>query len=62
MSIGRVLVSVGTLILAFTAWGQSPGVHLGELSWPEAERRDAATPILRIQNPGFSGMQPWQRR
>lgn len=46
MSIGRVLVCIGTLIFTFTAWGQSPGVHLGDLSWSQAERRYSETPIV----------------
>jgi creatinine amidohydrolase len=48
MSLARVLVCIGTCIFTFTAWGQSPGVHLGDLSWPEAERRYAETPIVII--------------
>ncbi len=41
MSLARVLVCIGTCIFTVIAWGQSPGVHLGDLSWPEAERRYA---------------------
>jgi len=48
MSLARVLVCIGTCIFTFTAWGQSPGVHLGDLSWPEAARRYAETPIVII--------------
>lgn len=46
MSIGRVLAGAGTLILAFAAWAQSPGVHLGDLSWTAAEKRYSETPIV----------------
>ncbi|MCH8335419.1 MAG: creatininase family protein [Proteobacteria bacterium] len=47
-SIGRIFVCTGTLLFMCTAWGQSPGVYLGDLSWPEAERRYAETPIVII--------------
>ena len=46
MSIGRVLAGFGTLIITSTALGQTPGVHLGDLSWTEAERRYAETPVV----------------
>ena len=46
MSTNRVIVCIGTLFFTFAAWGQSPGVHLGDLSWPEAERRYTETPIV----------------
>ena len=48
MSIGRVLAAIGTIIFTFTVWAQSPGVYLGDLSWPDAERRYAETPIVII--------------
>lgn len=48
MSIGRVLLCTGTLLFMFTVRAQSPGVYLGDLSWPEAERRYAETPIVII--------------
>ncbi len=48
MSIGRVLLCTGTLLFMFTARAQSPGVYLGDRSWPEAERRYAETPIVII--------------
>ena len=48
MSIGWVVVCIGTLLFTLTAWGQSPGVHLGDLSWPQAERRYRETPIVII--------------
>ena len=48
MSIGRIVVWIGTLLFALTAWGQAPGVHLGDLSWPQAERRYRETPIVII--------------
>jgi len=48
MSIGRVLLCTGTMLFMFTARAQSPGVHLGDLSWPEAERRYAETPVVII--------------
>ena len=46
MSIARVLTALTVLVLMLPAWGQSPGVHLGELSWPQAEERFAITPIV----------------
>lgn len=48
MSIARVVACVGMLLLAVTGRGQSPGTHLGDLSWPEAERRYRETPIVII--------------
>lgn len=48
MWIGRSALCIGTMLLAFTAGAQSVGVHLGDLSWPEAERRLAVTPIVVI--------------
>jgi creatinine amidohydrolase len=48
MSIGRVLFSIVTLLFMFTARAQAPGVHLGDLSWPEAGRRYKETPIVII--------------
>jgi creatinine amidohydrolase len=32
--------------MALAAQGQTKGVHLGDLSWPEAERRLATTPVV----------------
>jgi len=46
MLIGRVLAGAGTLIFALTAWGQTPGVYLGDLSWTEAEKRYSETPVV----------------
>ena len=48
MSSGRFSVCIGTLLLAFTVQAQEPGVYLGDLSWPEAERRYLDTPIVVI--------------
>ena len=48
MSTGRILVCIGTLLFTFAARGQAPGVHLGDLSWPAAERRYAETPIVIV--------------
>ena len=48
MSTGRILVCIGTLLITFAARGQAPGVHLGDLSWPAAERRYAETPIVIV--------------
>jgi len=48
MLIGRIPVCVGALLLTFAARGQAPGVHLGDLSWPQAEQRYAETPIVVI--------------
>ena len=48
MSIGRVLVCIGTLLFTLTVWGQAPGIHLGDLSWPQAAQRYAETPIVII--------------
>lgn len=46
MSVGRALIFFGLLVLAATARGQTPGAYLGDLSWPEAERRYAETPVV----------------
>lgn len=48
MSIGRLFVCLCSLLLSLTAAGQSAGVYLGDLSWPQAERRYAETPIVII--------------
>ena len=48
MSISRVIFCVGALLFSFMARGQAAGVHLGDLSWPEAERRYTETPIVVI--------------
>jgi len=48
MSNGRFLIYTCSLLLSLAANGQSAGVYLGELSWPEAERRYAETPIVVI--------------
>ena len=48
MSIGRVLLCIGTLLFTIMARGQAPGVHLGDLSWPDAERRYRETPIVIV--------------
>jgi hypothetical protein len=42
----RGLVCFGLLLYAVAAWGQAAGVRLGDLSWPEAERRFAETPVV----------------
>ena len=46
MSISRVLVCMCTMSGAFSVWGQSPGVHLGDLSWRQAEERYKETPVV----------------
>ena len=46
MSIGRVLTALLALVFTLSVWGQSPGVHLGDLSWRQAEERYATTPIV----------------
>jgi len=48
MSIGRLFIFSCSLLLSLSANGQSTGVYLGDLSWPEAERRYAETPIVVI--------------
>ena len=48
MSIGRVLFCIGILLFTVTARAQAPGAYLGDLSWPEAERRYSETPIVII--------------
>jgi creatinine amidohydrolase len=44
----RSSVWLGVLLLAATAHAQSPGVRLGDLSWPEAQRRYAETPVVVV--------------
>jgi creatinine amidohydrolase len=46
MPICRVLLMTGALLVAIAARGQAPGVHLGDLSWPEAEQRYQETPVV----------------
>ena len=48
MSIVRYSVCLCALLLSLSAHGQTTGVRLGDLSWPEAERRYAETPIVII--------------
>ncbi len=48
MSIGRLSACIGALLLTSMVRAQAPGVHLGDLSWPEAERRYTETPIVII--------------
>ncbi len=51
MSVGRFLVYTCSLLLSLAANGQSAGVYLGDLSWPEAERRYTETPIVGPSSP-----------
>lgn len=46
MSICRVLLLTGTLLVTIAARGQATGAYLGDLSWPEAERRFRETPVV----------------
>jgi creatinine amidohydrolase len=48
MAIGRVLLVTGILLFTYTARGQSSGVHLGDLSWPQAQRRYRETPLVIV--------------
>ena len=48
MLITRVLLFAGILLFTHAIRGQTPGVHLGDLSWPEAERRYTETPIVIV--------------
>lgn len=46
MKIARIVTGCGVLILTLSARAQTPGVYLGDLTWPEAERRFAQTPVV----------------
>lgn len=46
MSICRIVLFTGALLVAIAARGQAPGAYLGDLSWPEAQRRVKETPIV----------------
>jgi len=48
MIAGRFLMFCAALLVATTAAAQSPGAFLGDLSWPEAERRYTESPIVVI--------------
>ena len=48
MQICRQLLFVGSLLIAVAARAQTPGVFLGDLSWPEAERRFRETPLVIV--------------
>jgi creatinine amidohydrolase len=48
MSIGRFVGLVVMLALSFSAPGQTPGAFLGDLSWPEAEKRFASSPVVIV--------------
>jgi creatinine amidohydrolase len=48
MPIGRILLCLTTLLFSLAVQAQASGVYLGDLSWPEAERRYAQTPVVII--------------
>ena len=48
MSICRVMVCMLCIGLPLTATAQSPGVYLGDLSWPEAIERLAESPVVIV--------------
>lgn len=48
MKTGRLLALVVLTVISATASSQAPGVYLGDLSWPEAERRYTETPIVIV--------------
>jgi len=46
MTTARTVCCLSALLLAFAANGQDRGAYLGDLSWPAAERRFAAAPLV----------------
>ena len=46
MSTRRSVIRIIAVLLPAAALAQTPGVHLGDLSWPEAERRYTETPVV----------------
>lgn len=45
---GRLFALVAVLVFSFDASADTPGAYLGDLSWPEAEKRFAESPIVII--------------
>lgn len=48
MNIGRFITLISALCFSYVSAAQSPGVYLGNLSWPEAEIRFTTTPIVVV--------------
>jgi creatinine amidohydrolase len=48
MSKCRLLVGIGILLSAVASWAQTPGAYLGDLTWPEAEKRLTETPVVIV--------------
>lgn len=48
MSIVRLIASVCVLCCSLCVGADTPGAYLGDLSWPEAERRIAVSPIVIV--------------
>jgi creatinine amidohydrolase len=44
----RLIVALFVLCCSFGAAADTPGAYLGDLSWPEAEKRFAASPIVIV--------------
>jgi creatinine amidohydrolase len=48
MSVCRNVMCIVILLSAVASWAQAPGVYLGDLSWPEAKKRFAETPVVIV--------------
>lgn len=48
MPVCRLIVCLGILLSAATWPAQTPGVYLGNLTWPDAEKRLADTPLVIV--------------
>ena len=48
MNTGRLSVLTACMFLTIIAMAQTPGVYLGDLSWPEAEYRFSESPIVIV--------------
>jgi creatinine amidohydrolase len=48
MSIYRLIVLMTFFLSSIDCLATTPGTHLGDLTWPEAERRIAETPIVIV--------------
>jgi creatinine amidohydrolase len=48
VSLGRIITLFFVLCWSLASHAQTPGAYLGDLSWPEAERRFSITPVVIV--------------
>lgn len=48
MNIGRLSALLAVLCFSLVSFADTPGAYLGDLSWPEAEKRFAISPIVIV--------------